>query len=195
MIRPAHDVAIGGIAIFVCWCAAVALAPETVTTAASEPPPAGPAVVVTTPARRIGDMQQVTPTVPAPYQWPGDLPHAPYAPACDRQQATLVALAMRAEGANDDSVLFMLRTISRESGCRHWVRNNNPSTGDDSFSLCQLNARAGHFGPNGVLAGWDRWRMLDDFVYAAQGCARMWSVCGRGPWQPPYGCSVPGELR
>jgi hypothetical protein len=75
MIRPAHDAAIGGIAIFVCWCAAVALAPETVTTAAltAELPPAGPpsVVVVTTPARRIGDMQQVTPTVPPP---PSTLP-------------------------------------------------------------------------------------------------------------------------
>jgi hypothetical protein len=71
MIRPAHDAAIGAIAIFVCWCAAVALAPETVTTAADEPPPAGPAAVVTTPARRIGDMQQVTPTVPPP---PSTLP-------------------------------------------------------------------------------------------------------------------------
>lgn len=151
-------------------------------------------VTVEQPARRLA-ARQVTATVPAPYVWPGELPHGGFgAPACDRAQATLVAVAMRAEGANDDSVLFMLRTISRESGCRYWVRNDNPATGDDSFSLCQLNARSGHFGERGVLRGWDRWRMLGDFVYAAQGCARMWAVCGRLPWQPPYGCSVPGEL-
>jgi hypothetical protein len=72
MIRPAHDAAIGAIAIFVCWCAAVALAPETVTTAAStaELPPEPPSVaVVTTPATR-GTARQVTPTVPPPSTLP-----------------------------------------------------------------------------------------------------------------------------
>lgn len=206
MIRISADVALGAIAVVVAYCAAQALAPdpaldanlspavyavEVPTAAADEAVPAAPAVVVaTTPARR-GTARQVTPTVPPPYQWPGDLPHAPYAPACDRAQATVVAGAMHDVGASDASVLFMLRTISRESGCRYWVHNVNRRTGDDSYSLCQLNARAGHFGPGGVLAGWDRWRMLSDFTYAAEGCARMWSVCGRGPWVRPYGCVRP----
>lgn len=155
--------------------------------------PPAPAVVATQTADR-GVSIQVTETVPAPYRWTADIPGHYGAPKCDVNQATVVAVAMHAEGANDASVSWMLKTISRESGCRHWVRNNNPNTGDDSFSLCQLNARAGHFGSNGVLAGWDRWRLLDDFTYAAEACSEMWSVCGRKPWQPPYGCSPPEEL-
>lgn len=138
------------------------------------------------------ERMQLTDTIPAPYRWQGALPAgAPWGIPCNRDQATVAALAMRAVGGADGDIEFMLAVFGRESGCRYWVHNYNRATGDDSYSLCQLNAMAGHFGSNGVMYGWDRYRMLQSFEYAARACAHMWSQCGRGPWVKPYGCSKP----
>jgi hypothetical protein len=149
-----------------------------------------------TQARRLGDASQVTPTLPAPpapYEWTGPIPSAYVGLACSRDQASEIARRYMARGASEDTVRWALLMISRESGCRWWVHNYNRATRDDSYSLCQLNAMSGHFGPGGVLSGWDRWRMLDDFAYAVDACVEMWTACGRGPWQPPYGCRAPNQ--
>jgi hypothetical protein len=83
---------------------------------------------------------------------------------------------------------------SREAGCDNTVRNVNTDTADDSYSLCQLNAQAGHFGPHGILSDFNRWQTLKDFDYAAHACAHMWQECGRGPWNyGNYYCKEPNR--
>lgn len=152
------------------------------------------AAEVSTPAQSQRRMQ-VTPTEappPKPYMWTGALPAgAPWGIPCNREQATVAALAMLAVGGDNNDIEKMLAVFGRESGCRYWVHNYNAATRDDSYSLCQLNAMAGHFGSNGIMSGWDRWAMLGSFSYAAKACAYMWSQCGFGPWIKPYGCSKP----
>lgn len=144
-------------------------------------------------AERRMNAQQITDTVPPPtYVWTGPIPAAYVGLACPQHEADVIALRFLRAGASRSTVEWALYTISRESGCRHWLRNHNLSTGDDSFGLCQLNALAGHFGPNGVLAGWDRWRLLEDFSYNVDACVKMWTVCGRGPWnRDGYYCTRP----
>lgn len=165
------------------------------TSSAASDPPVGVSEV-DQPAMRVGNITQIAPTLPPPYQWTGPLPAgAPWGIPCTRGEASVLAAKMLAIGAGNSDIEFMLGVFGRESGCRYWVHNYNRATRDDSYSLCQLNAMSGHFGPNGVLYGWDRWRMLDDFVYAVDACIEMWTICGRGPWVKPYGCSVPEVLR
>ena len=107
-------------------------------------------------------------------------------------RATIITERFAAAGASWDTQVWALKVASRESGCDNNQRNNNASTGDDSFGWCQLNARAGHFGSNGILAGWDRWLLLTNFTYNTDACVRMWQECGRGPWNyGNYYCRKP----
>lgn len=129
--------------------------------------------------------------------WTGPRPaHYGAGTECSPEEADMVARAMWAAGANDDSVLWMLATISRESTCDPAAHNGNRGTGDDSYGLCQLNTLAGFFKPGQILAEFDRFRFANDFFYNAQACAELWTVCGRGPWNyGNYYCRTPDELR
>lgn len=113
---------------------------------------------------------------------------------CTVEQASIVANGMRHVGATDNSIRWMLTMMSRESACDPAAHNGNRGTGDDSYGLCQLNALAGHFEPDGILAGIDRHRFAGDFAYNAHACIKLWTVCGQGPWTPPYSCERPDEL-
>ncbi len=111
---------------------------------------------------------------------------------CTQSLANLVAQAMWGVGANDQQVYRMLNIVSRESGCDSSAYNGNASTGDDSFGLCQLNARAGFFRSGGILAGYDRWSFASDPALNARACAALYARCGFGPWtKPTYGCKRP----
>ncbi len=173
----------------------VATTPETV----DRTPPVTRDLVVSdaTPATR-GTAAQVTDTLPPPPSstlppWTGRRP-AYYGAGseCSPVEATIVADRFRTVGASYSTIEWMLGVMSRESNCTHTARNNTAATGDDSFGLCQLNARSGHFGPDGILAGWDRWRILESFEYSVEACAAMWERCGRGPWNyGNYYCTRP----
>ena len=129
--------------------------------------------------------------------WNGEIP-AVYGTGsdCTPEEANIVARAMWDRGASDESVLWMLQTISRESICDSSAHNSNRGTGDDSWGLCQQNNMAGWFNEGNLLAGYDRYSFASDFELNARSCALMWSVCGRGPWTyGNYGCSTPKELR
>lgn len=139
---------------------------------------------------------ETIPVPPPPWTWTGPLPNYGGRGACTQQEANDVSERFAAAGASWDSQLRMLTIFSRETGCDHTKRNQNSNTGDDSFGPCQLNALSGHFGPNGVLKGWDRWRILTDWYYAIDACVTMWITCGFGPWNyGNYYCSKPAELR
>lgn len=131
-----------------------------------------------------------------PPQWNGSIPeYYGTGTGCTQEQATIVANIMWAKGASDDTVTWMLKTMSRESTCDSSVVNDNPRTSDNSWGLCQLNVLSGHFGSNGILNGWDRYRFAYDFVYNVEACVHLWTVCGRGPWNyGNYYCSKPSEL-
>jgi hypothetical protein len=146
----------------------------------------GTSVPVTTPP------QPVVVTAPV---WSGPIPNYRGRGACTVDAATVITSVFAAAGASVATQEWALLVASRETGCDTSLRNLNPRTGDDSYGWCQLNARAGHFGSSGILAGFDRDRILVDLDYASRACVRLWSVCGRGPWTPPYSCSVPPELR
>lgn len=113
---------------------------------------------------------------------------------CTPAEADIVARRMRLVGATDDSIEWMLKVMSRESGCDPSAHNGNRRTGDDSWGLCQLNVLAGFFNADGILAGIDRHRFAADFTYNVDACTLLWTVCGRGPWTPPYSCRPPTEL-
>lgn len=147
-------------------------------------------------AERLDNARQISDTVPPPYRWTGPIPNYRGRGACTADEATVITAAYIAAGAELDTLVWALELVSRESGCDHTVRNVNARTRDDSYSLCQLNARAGHFGSHGVLAGWDPQRTLVDLPYAAAACAEMWRQCGRLPWRyGNYGCAIPEDLR
>lgn len=157
------------------------------------------ATVSATPTRgtavQVADTVYVAPTTTLP-EWDGPLP-AYYGPGteCTQEEAGMVARAMWNAGANDDTVLWMLKTMSRESGCDPAAHNGNRNTGDDSWGLCQLNVLAGFFKPGNILGDFDRYRFATDFYYNAQACARLWTECGRGPWNyGNYYCRTPDEL-
>lgn len=161
-------------------------------------PAPAPATVSEQPTR--GEQVQVGTTAPPPPPpppvWTGPLP-AYYGgdTNCDRDQATIIARAMWAEGASDDTVEWMLWVISRESGCDSSAHNGNRNTGDDSWGLCQLNVLAGFFRPGEILAAYDPYSFGADFAHSAAACARLWAECGRGPWtKGDYGCRTPREL-
>ena len=168
--------------------------------ASAAPPSTVDVEAATVSASAVRGAQQfevvTTTTTPLPV-WMGGLP-AYYGAGseCTRDEASRVARAMWAEGANDWTVDWMLTIISRESTCDPAAHNDTVATGDDSWGLCQLNARAGFFESDGILAEFDRYRFAVDFDHSAQACARLWAVCGRGPWiRGDYGCRVPEELR
>ncbi len=147
-------------------------------------------------AERLDNAHQITDTIPPPYRWTGPLPNYDNRGACTADQATVITAKFIAAGAELDTLVWALTIISRESGCDHTRYNGNARTGDDSYSLCMVNARAGHFGPYGALNGWDRNRMLVDFDYAADACVQLWRTCGRLPWRyGNYGCAPPADLR
>ena len=152
-----------------------------------------PAVLVesgaaTSPPQRLNSFQATPTTNP---MWAGPIPEYRPGAACTVERATIITDAFRAAGASTDTQLWALTVASRESNCDNTAHNHNTRTRDDSYGWCQLNARSGHFGSNGILAGWDRDRLLTDFAYNTDACVAMWSVCGRGPWSPPYSCKKP----
>lgn len=155
-----------------------------------------PVVVQSTPVR--GTQVQVMGTLPPPTTlpgWDGPLP-AYYGgdTACTRDEASTVARAMWARGASNDTVEWMLKTISRESTCDSAAYNGNRNTGDNSYGLCQINTLAGFFKTGQILADFDYTRFASDFSYNAEACAKLWSVCGRGPWNyGNYYCEEPKE--
>lgn len=164
---------------------------------------AAPAPVITViekPVRVVAQATRVSIPEPQPEPtpaWVGDIPnHYGEGSGCTREEASIIALAMWAEGANDDSVEWMLGTISRESHCDSSAYNGNRNTGDDSYGLCQLNTLAGFFKSGQILDSYDYNDFAVDFQLNAQACARLWAVCGKGPWNyGNYYCSTPEELR
>lgn len=181
---------------------AAAVSVPTISAPTTEPAPTrgGPVAAVTPSATATrGTQVQATPTDPPPPStvpmWAGPIPVYGNRGGCTIENATIITARFAARGASRDTQEWALRMVSRETGCDTSKRNRNERTRDDSYGICQLNARSGHFGPNGILSGWDRDRLLVDLVYAADACAHMWTVCSRGPWTPPYSCTTPSELR
>ena len=158
-------------------------------------PVASPSVVEVTSTAVRGTAVQVetTTTIPEPRRWTGPIPaHYGEGSACTPEQATIVAHHMWHYGASDDTVEWMLGTISRESTCDPAAHNGNRGTGDDSWGLCQINALAGWFDTGQLLGDVDPNRFANDFEYNANACARLWSACGRGPWNyGNYYCKEP----
>lgn len=155
-----------------------------------------PAEVEVAPPVRGTQVQVVAtiapPTTVAPYVWTGDIPEYGGRGRCTVEQATVITEAFANAGASLDTQTWALLIASRESGCENDTLFDNDATRDTSYGWCQLNARSGHFGDSGVLAGWEPTLILADFVYNTAACVRMWSVCGRGPWiKGDYGCRTP----
>lgn len=153
-----------------------------------------PVSIIVPPADDETPASSTTSTLPP---WTGNI-HEEYGPdtGCTPNEATRVAAAMRNEGANNRSIEWMLYVISRESLCDPAAHNGDRSTGDDSWGLCQINNLAGFYNSDGILADYDRFAFATDFDLNAQACARLWAVCGRGPWtKGDYGCRTPQELR
>lgn len=170
--------------------------PQGSSTTTAAPGAALQAVVVPdVPAAPTAD-RLAPPVTDPPYRWTGPLPNYDGRGACTADQATAVTAAFISAGAELDTLVWALTIFSRESGCDHTRHNGNRGTGDDSYSLCMVNALAGHFGAHGALNGWDRNRMLTDFDYAVAACVELWRQCGRSPWRyGDYGCETPWELR
>lgn len=130
-----------------------------------------------------GTQVQVNPPPPPPRVWTGQLPaYYGRGTACTQANANLIAIAMWDVGANDAQVLRMLKIISRESGCDSSAFNGNRRTGDDSWGFCQINSLAGFFSSGGILEGYNRWAFAGDPRSNAKACAKLYSVCGFGPW-------------
>lgn len=150
-------------------------------------------------ARRLSNEFVATPTIPPPpppYVWDGPLPNYGGRGACTRERASWITKAFADAGANRETQVRFLEIASRETGCNTMLHNYNPATEDDSYGWCQLNAKSGHFGPNGILNGWDRHALLSSWDYAIAACVEMWRACGVGPWAyPNYYCRTPPELR
>jgi hypothetical protein len=142
-----------------------------------------------------GNSYQVvtTTTIPPLRMWEGPLPaHYGGDTNCTKDQASIIARAFWFHNASDDTVLWALNMISRESTCDSSAHNNNSRTGDDSWGLCQINALAGHFSSKGIVAEYDRYSFATNFQHNAEACAKLWSVCGRGPWNyGNYYCKQP----
>lgn len=134
-----------------------------------------------------------TTTLPGPPAWTGPLPeHYGAGSGCTPAEATIVAHHMWDRGASDDTVEWMLATISRESTCDPAAHNGNRNTGDDSYGLCQINALAGWFRDGQLLDDIDPNRFANDFEHSAYACATLWAECGRGPWNyGDYYCRTP----
>jgi len=173
------------------------------------PPEPHPAVVVHTPAAdplptatavRLPAIEVATTTTSSSTTttttippWTGPIA-AHYGPgsACTPEQATIVAHHYWWFGASDATVEWALGMISRESTCDSAAHNGNRASGDDSWGICQINALAGWFNDGQLLGDVDRTRFATDFEYNVHACARLWSACGRGPWNyGDYYCRPP----
>ena len=143
-----------------------------------------------------GEQVQVNPpppTVPPRRKWTGAIPsYYGSTTGCSQANATLIAHAMWDAGANDSQVYRMLSIVSRESGCDSSAYNGNRRTGDDSWGFCQLNSLAGFFRSGSILEDYNRWSFAGDPRHNAQACAKLYSVCGFGPWNyGNYYCRKP----
>lgn len=159
----------------------------------SDPEKYGYAAIVSTKVYR-GAMVQVGPSPTHP-EWDADIPaYYGEGSSCSREQATVIANKMWSVGASDETINWMLSMMSRESTCDSSAHNYNPRTGDDSWGLCQINVLGGHFGSRGILNGWDRYRFSSDFNYNVDACVKLWTVCGKGPWNyGDYFCRKPSD--
>lgn len=174
------------------------VSPATTTITVSEPsrdtiPPIAQIVEAAEPSTTAVRVS-VPPAPPAP-TWDGPIPEYYGAGSgCSSDRASIIAYAMWAEGAFDTDVEWMLNVVSRESTCDSSAYNGNRGTGDDSWGICQLNTLAGFFENGRILDGFDYRAFADDFHLNARACARLWSVCGRGPWtKGDYGCREPDK--
>ena len=133
------------------------------------------------------------PTTPPPAPgWNGRIPSYRPGGGCEKWKADSIARSMWNVGASNAAVERMLLIVSRESNCNSGAHNGNRGTGDDSWGICQLNALAGFFGSNGILGGFNRFAFASNFAHNADACAKLYSVCGFGPWtKPTYGCRRP----
>lgn len=140
-----------------------------------------------------GTQVQVNPPPPPPRVWRGQIPaYYGRGSACTQANANLIAISMWDVGANDAQVFRMLNIISRESGCDSSAFNGNRRTGDDSWGFCQINSLAGFFRSGQILENYNRWSFAGDPRHNAQACAKLYSVCGFGPWNyGNYYCSKP----
>lgn len=129
--------------------------------------------------------------------WEGSIPEVyGEGSGCTQEEADIIARSLWEVGASDESVLKMLRIISRESLCDPSAHNGNRKTRDDSWGLCQQNNLSGWFNEGKLLEHFDRFQFANDFAYNAEACALMWSECSVGPWNyGNYYCSTPKELR
>lgn len=142
-----------------------------------------PVVVSEAPKRGVPVQVETTTTIPAPRVWDGVIPEFYGAgTGCSRDEASVVARRLWDAGGSDDTVVWMLGVMSRESACDSSAHNGNRRTGDDSWGLCQINTLAGWFDPDGLLADVDRYRFATDFALNVEACIRLWEECGRGPW-------------
>ena len=158
---------------------------------------------ITRPARATAtatrlDPPTATPTPPPPPPpssggvWTGPRP-AYYGggTGCSQANANLIANAMWNVGAQNWAVEKMLGIVSRESGCDSAAYNGNRRTGDDSWGFCQLNVLAGFFRSGQILAAYNPYSFAGNPTHNAAACAKLYSVCGFGPWTKPYGCRRP----
>lgn len=128
-------------------------------------------------------------------EWEGSIPEYYGAESgCEQDEANIVAKEMRKVGADDVTILWMLKTMSRESTCDPSAYNGDRSTGDNSYGLCQLNTLAGFFKEGEILADYNPEDFANDFELNAEACATLWDICGRGPWNyGNYYCSSPHD--
>lgn len=159
---------------------------------APQPEPAA-AAVTAAPVRSTAVQVETTTTIPEPARWTHRIPQAyGEGSGCTPDEATYIAHAMWNVGADNDTVMWMLGVISRESTCDPAAHNGNRNTGDDSYGLCQINRLAGWFNTGQLLDDVDPNRFAWDFGYNAAACARLWAECGRGPWNAGnYYCKKP----
>ena len=134
------------------------------------------------------------PTTTLPH-WLGDIPEVyGEGTGCTPEQADVIANLLWEKGADDSTVRWMLMVFSRESTCTTEAYNGNRGTGDDSWGLCQLNKLAGFFNEGEILDKYIPEDFAGDFIYNANACVDLWSVCGRGPWnRGDYYCRKPSS--
>ena len=157
-----------------------------------EPAPSHPGVTGSV-ANWTPPKTTTTTTTPPPAPgWNGRIPSYRSGGACEKWKADSIARSMWNVGASNAAVERMLLIVSRESNCNSGAYNGNRGTGDDSWGICQLNALAGFFSSNGILRSFNRFAFASNFAHNADACAKLYSVCGFGPWtKPTYGCRRP----
>ena len=143
------------------------------------------------------------PALPAPQwaNWPNwritaeGVPYYSQRPACNYQQASVIAGQFANRGASVSTQQWAIYVASREGGCNYLAVRVNAASGDDSHCTFQLNARSGGpLSPAGVLGklGWTRTSVKASLENCAAAAAALWAQCGKGPWiQGDYGCRKP----